>query len=115
MLKKTPQGAAVGDDDVFAFNDKFTNKQLKIKINSVQVCVCVSVCVCVCVRVRVKISINSLAVARVDGGAEGDGGEGVCGPAVRCRRRHCAHHEVEEEDGPRQPDDGADGAAEVCV
>ena len=26
----------MGDDDVFAFNDKFTNKQLKIKINSVQ-------------------------------------------------------------------------------
>ena len=26
----------MGDEDVFAFNDKFTNKQLKIKINSVQ-------------------------------------------------------------------------------
>ena len=36
MLKKSPAGPSVGDDDVFAFNDKFTNKQLKIKINSVQ-------------------------------------------------------------------------------
>ena len=36
MLKKNPAGPSVGDDDVFAFNDKFTNKQLKIKINSVQ-------------------------------------------------------------------------------
>lgn len=36
MLKKLPAGASVGDEDVFAFNDKFTNKQLKIKINSVQ-------------------------------------------------------------------------------
>ena len=36
MLKKNPAGPSVGDDDVFAFNDKFVNKQLKIKINSVQ-------------------------------------------------------------------------------
>ena len=36
MLKKSPAGASVGDEDVFAFNDKLANKQLKIKINSVQ-------------------------------------------------------------------------------
>ena len=36
MLKKSPAGPSVGEDDVFAFNDKFVNKQLKIKINSVQ-------------------------------------------------------------------------------
>ncbi len=36
MLKKMPVGPSVCDDDVFAFNDKFTNKQLKIKINALQ-------------------------------------------------------------------------------
>ena len=36
MLKKTPAGPSVADDDVFAFNDKFANKQLKIKINALQ-------------------------------------------------------------------------------
>jgi cullin-4 len=36
VLKKMPAGSNVGDEDVFAFNDKFANKQLKIKINSVQ-------------------------------------------------------------------------------
>jgi hypothetical protein len=36
VLKKAPASPSIGDEDVFAYNDKFTNKQLKIKINSVQ-------------------------------------------------------------------------------
>lgn len=33
MLVKTPKGKEMGDTDVFAFNNKFTDRQRKIKMS----------------------------------------------------------------------------------
>lgn len=37
MLKKLPPGRDVDDDDVFEFNDAFTDPRAKVHINSIQV------------------------------------------------------------------------------
>jgi len=37
VLKKTPEGKDVGEEDVFSFRNTFTDKRTKIKINTIQV------------------------------------------------------------------------------
>ncbi len=36
VLSKDPKGKDIGDDDVFSFNDAYTSKQYRVKINAIQ-------------------------------------------------------------------------------
>ena len=36
VLSKDPKGKEIGDDDVFSFNDEYTSKQYRVKINAIQ-------------------------------------------------------------------------------
>ena len=36
VLSKDPKGKDIGDDDVFSFNDAYTSKQYRVKVNAIQ-------------------------------------------------------------------------------
>lgn len=88
VLTKMPKSREVLDKDRFRFNNEFTAKLFRIKINSIQMKETVS-----CAKKERAVQANDLCNLILERGTEGNGREGLPGPTVPDRRCCGSNHE----------------------